>query len=465
MALVITVAADIEPQAQIPAEKQTDLMSSAPHSLTMSDYGSYSSELSFAYPGEFLSDDEFTEEFSSSCDSSRRSSKDVPRVSSASLLQCAAASPGSGFIPLPPPPPSLPSDRNMISIIRIPSAPTPPPLPTNIFPRSTSLLSFDISPFSSYPDEDLYMTDDDDDYERWCRAECSSQPSVECIVCCSKVESLTNMRKCCSQVICKSCIKEIVRTNIEDEGIKHILCPNPECQNGVITMDEILSSVSGRTKEHFHKLRLQESEDSTRKTCPNCCLLTEHKVPGRFRRYKAENVMITCSKCQFVWCFRCHAPWHSSITCKQLQRGDKPFKKWTKSKTRGTANCQKCPLCRVHIQRSTGCDHMTCNRCETEFCYQCGGMFTEFPGLGNHYTSTSVFGCANIYKRDQPIQRKAVRGSYLAAKLAMLTGYPVLFVAGVAVVILVGAVALPIYGGYRYYKFKKRTNQMYRPRH
>jgi hypothetical protein len=55
-----------------------------------------------------------------------------------------------------------------------------------------------------------------------------------------------------------------------------------------------------------------------------------------------------------------------------------------------------------------------------------------------------------------------MRGGYLAAKLAMLTGYPVLFVAGVAVVVLVGAVALPIYGGYRLYKFKKRTKRLYK---
>lgn len=42
----------------------------------------------------------------------------------------------------------------------------------------------------------------------------------------------------------------------------------------------------------------------------------------------------------------------------------------------------------------------------------------------------------------------------------MLTGYPVLFVAGVGVVLLVGAVALPIYAGYRFYKFKKNTQQI-----
>ena len=170
--------------------------------------------------------------------------------------------------------------------------------------------------------------------------------------------------------------------------------------------------------------------------------------------------MITCSQCQFVWCFHCHAPWHHDITCKEFLRGDKHFKRWRTSKSStGAANCQKCPLCRVPIQRSTGCDHMTCNRCSTEFCYKCGGLYNGFPGLGNHYKNTSIFGCKYSYKANKPVQRKAIRGGYLGAKLAMLTGYPVLFVAGLAVAVVVGAVALPIYGGYRYYKFKKRTSR------
>ena len=290
------------------------------------------------------------------------------------------------------------------------------------------------------------------------------ESDADCIVCFSEVASHTNTRKCCSQVVCKTCIKEIVRTSVEDEGKVHILCPNPECKDGVITTDEILANISGGTKERFDKLRQKENESNSCKTCPNCCFLTEHKVPRRFGRHRAEDVIITCSKCQFEWCFRCHAPWHPSITCKQFQKGNKPFRKWTKARTGGVANCQKCPLCRVYIQRSTGCNHMTCNRCNAEFCYQCGGIYASIPGIGNHYTNTSVLGCTKIYKPDQPIQRKAVRGGYLAAKLAMLTGYPVLFVAGVAVAILVGAVALPVYGGYRYYKFKKKTNQLYRHR-
>jgi len=244
------------------------------------------------------------------------------------------------------------------------------------------------------------------------------------------------------------------------------VCPNPACKAGVITRDEILECASSDLKERYERLQLRDSGSNNKKTCPNCCLITEHKLPQRFRRFKETDVMITCRKCQFVWCYNCHAPWHQGLTCKQFQKGEKQFKKWTKSKSRaGIANCQKCPLCRVYIQRSTGCDHMTCNRCKTNFCYKCGGFYSGLPGLGDHFMKTSIFGCKYNYKPDRPVQREAVRWGYLGAKLAALTGYPVLFVAGLALVLLVGGVALPVYLGYRYYKFKKRTRRLYPKQH
>lgn len=448
---------------------------------------------SFAYPGELLTDNEFTQEFSSSCSSSQHGS------TSLNVTLVLDSKDGNWLrIPTPPPPPPL---------LRSP----PHKLPANRRTAWDSMLSLDSD-----------LTDDTEDTWDTCIvcythihhgetpqiqhccstaicAECvinsllnnpeltlpvpclnpncasscmdlyesaEDSPKAECIVCFDKVTERSNKRKCCRQVICKGCIREIIRTNIEDEGKSHILCPNPECKKGVIGREEILKYISGETKEKYERFRLQESGETDKKTCPNCCVITQHKLPGRFRRYREEDVRITCSMCQFDWCFRCHSPWHEAATCKQFQRGDKQFKKWTKSRTRkGDANCQKCPLCRVYIQRSTGCNHMTCNRCKTEFCYKCGGFYNGLPGLGDHYSKTSIFGCKYEYKANQPIQRKAIRGGYLGAKLAMLTGYPVLFVAGVVVVVLVGAVALPIYGGYRYYKFKKRTKNLYRSQH
>ena len=68
------------------------------------------------------------------------------------------------------------------------------------------------------------------------------------------------------------------------------------------------------------------------------------------------------------------------------------------------------------------------------------------PGVGSHRTKLSIFGCKYFYISNT-IKRRAVRGSYLAAKIATLTGYPFLFAGGVALLLGAITVAVPIYVG------------------
>jgi len=53
------------------------------------------------------------------------------------------------------------------------------------------------------------------------------------------------------------------------------------------------------------------------------------------------------------------------------QRGG--FEHWAGS------SCQACPRCLVVVRKETGCDHMVC-RCGTEFCFKCGGPYSEAVG-------------------------------------------------------------------------------------
>ena len=363
-------------------------------------------------PGCDLSDDEFSEEFSSASTSRR----------------------GSHGIPTPPPVPPLPSYLQHSISLQLLDADIPP-----------ELNRFD-------PENPYGIINDDDD---------SWYPDYDstCTVCYEYTYNYSeSRRRCCNSLICKDCMLNIVQAKIGD-GVVQIECPNPDC-DAPVGRQEILQYLTGEVKERYERMRLEVDGDGNRKACPNCSFITEHELPKlKLKKLREKDVKITCVRCDQEWCFNCHAPWHKDTTCKIFRKGDHLFQKWTKARSyTGVANCQKCPMCRVFIQRSTGCDHMTCNRCDTHFCYKCGGRFVV-PGLGDHYDHLCVFGCAQNYKKDNPVQRKAVRGGYLGAKLAMLTGYPVLFAGGAAIVVAAGIVILPIYGGYRLYKFKKNTRR------
>lgn len=366
-------------------------------------------------PGCDLSDDEFSEEFSSSASTSRRGSE--------------------SSIPTPPPVPPLPRYLQ-----------DSPPVVRRILDDL-----FD-------PEHPYGIFDDDDDW----------YPDYDstCIVCYENTYNYReSRRKCCDQLVCKDCMLNIVQAKI-GEGIVLIECPNPNC-DAPVGRQEIMEYLSGEAKERFERMRLEIDGDGNKKACPNCCFVTEHELPKlKLKRLQEKDVKIKCVRCDHEWCYNCHAPWHKDLSCKEFKRGQQLFHMWTKGRNqRGIANCQKCPICRVFIQRSTGCDHMTCNRCDTHFCYKCGGRFVEIPGFGDHYDHLSVFGCKQNFKKDSPFQRKTIRGGYLGAKVASMAGYPVLFVGGAAVLVAAGIFILPIYGGYRLYKFKKNTRRRRQRRH
>jgi len=49
------------------------------------------------------------------------------------------------------------------------------------------------------------------------------------------------------------------------------------------------------------------------------------------------------------------------------------FEQWAGS------SCQACPRCLVVVRKEDGCDHVVC-RCGTEFCFRCGGPYSETVG-------------------------------------------------------------------------------------
>ena len=271
---------------------------------------------------------------------------------------------------------------------------------------------------------------------------------------------------CCDKTICSECMRTMISTKVND-GQTFIPCPYPDCTKA-LQRDQIVQHIDAKVLNKYERFRLNIEGDGSKKTCPNCCLITESDLP-LFKPNEKTTLTpveynITCSECSFQWCYNCHSPWHESLSCHSYREGDEQFMKWTKGRVAGytyTPNCQKCPKCKVFIERSSGCDSMTCNRCNSNFCYKCGNHFRHIPGIGSHYKKLSVLGCPYNYQPDSAAKRKLVRGGYLFAKCAAMTGFPILLVGGVAVVIVGSAVILPVVGGVMAYKVIQRKRRGY----
>ncbi|KAM4680058.1 E3 ubiquitin-protein ligase RNF217 isoform 3-T3 [Amazona ochrocephala] len=161
------------------------------------------------------------------------------------------------------------------------------------------------------------------------------------------------------------------------------------------------------------------------------------------RRYLSSQIQ--CPSCQFVWCFKCHSPWHEGVNCKEYKKGDKLLRHWANEIEHGQRNAQKCPKCKIHIQRTEGCDHMTCSQCNTNFCYRCGERYRQLRFFGDHTSNLSIFGCKYRYLPERPHLRRLVRGSVCAGKLLITPLILVLGLALGAIAVVIGLFVFPIY--------------------
>ena len=250
---------------------------------------------------------------------------------------------------------------------------------------------------------------------------------------------------CCKKAVCEECLKIYLSSQVQ-LGQVEIKCPVTECFEFLEETTVVYNLTHEDSIKYKYFLELGRIDSST-KPCPQCKHFTTFKKKGHIptpsrseSRYK-----IQCPTCQLIWCFKCHSPWHEGVNCKEYKKGDKLLRHWASEIEHGQRNAQKCPKCKIHIQRTEGCDHMTCSQCNTNFCYRCGERYRQLRFFGDHTSNLSIFGCKYRYLPERPHLRRLVRGSVCAGKLFIAPLILVLGLALGAIAVVIGLFVFPIY--------------------
>lgn len=212
---------------------------------------------------------------------------------------------------------------------------------------------------------------------------------VPCMVCFLHGSYMNEvmLRDCCQGTICRGCLSRHFEAKINHAIIK-IICPLENC-DAIAKEDEIKAVVKNDLFEKYQKFKVDVDGNPDVKTCPSCSriyrrdstsLISEDYNSDEERKRNSEDntesgngektsdksatvgEKVTCPACKLVWCFSCQAPWHYGIACKDFCKGDKSLKIWAKNRGQANRNAQRCPKCRIYIQKYAGCDHMTCSR-------------------------------------------------------------------------------------------------------
>ena len=106
--------------------------------------------------------------------------------------------------------------------------------------------------------------------------------------------------------------------------------------------------------------------------CPNQGCAQPVVVPAK-HDVVHDRARQECPICKTKLCIRCRTLWHEGKTCAQAQA--KPSEEMRKL-SRVVGYGKQCPSCQHFVQRTGGCNHMTC-LCRQEFCYRCGRPWYE----------------------------------------------------------------------------------------
>ncbi|MCQ2817341.1 MAG: E3 ubiquitin protein ligase [archaeon] len=98
------------------------------------------------------------------------------------------------------------------------------------------------------------------------------------------------------------------------------------------------------------------------------------KGNNKFNLKRDEPIILTCKR-GHKFCSNCLLPPHPGQKCHITE--EKDFSLWKEGR-----DVRKCPKCSYLIEKSDGCNHMTCGRCGYQFCWICGGKYSS-----NHFSN------------------------------------------------------------------------------
>lgn len=203
----------------------------------------------------------------------------------------------------------------------------------------------------------------------------------------------------CHHAFCKICWEEYLRSKVTEGKVVKIPCPGFGCED-YITQElvvKLLPSELNTKFTHFDIGAFIESHPYTR-WCPypGCDRAVHLKVPSSDNntQVKPEEATpsdtprnVDCGAGHF-FCWSCSEEAHDPCSCETWKIWKSKIASLDGSKESVDALSQKssseswvakfskpCPKCKRPIQRSDGCNHMTCSVCSHDFCWACLGRW------------------------------------------------------------------------------------------
>ncbi|MCJ1311620.1 translation termination inhibitor protein itt1 [Agyrium rufum] len=272
------------------------------------------------------------------------------------------------------------------------------------------------------------------DYDLKAKRAKFEKETFECGICLEpKKGSVCHRLMLCGHVFCVACLQDFYNSCILEGDISQVKCLDPGCgkeANGTAqiqisntkkrkkkrkdrTLDpsELLQiPIPEETVQRYIKLKRKKKLESDRTTvyCPRQWCQGPAK-PNRSS--KTANISLdsdsededappppppvydpnanestlpppserlaVCEDCSFAFCRVCKTGWHGEFARCFPRRQYELTAEEKASEDYMKKHSTACPTCDARCQKTMGCNHMICFKCETHFCYLCSSWLSE----------------------------------------------------------------------------------------
>lgn len=186
---------------------------------------------------------------------------------------------------------------------------------------------------------------------------------------------------------CLTCLRAWISSELTALTWNKLKCFSDGC-NAVLAYNDMKKHATPDVFEkydHFSMLSVISTFPNFRWCSSPRCKSGQIHVSG------TDGPIFRCIACGTKSCIIHHnVPWHEGMTCKEY---DNDYRRDPKKKKREEAASKKlmeestkrCPgrNCGAPIEKSAGCDHMTCAKCKHEFCWLCLADYNAIRSKGN----------------------------------------------------------------------------------
>lgn len=201
--------------------------------------------------------------------------------------------------------------------------------------------------------------------------------SKDCAVCYTEAES--PIQTTCNHTYCLDCFENLCTAATSDDKDCTIRCcgDGGKCSD-IFTLNEIQENLSSDAFEGVLEASfvsyIRHRPEKFR-YCPTADCSCIYSTTDTARCYK-------CPKCRIDTCTSCHNPFKGKTCREHEEYASGVYEELERYKKEH--GIKDCPKCKTAIEKTEGCNHMTCGGCQTHICWVCLETFVSGPLCYDH---------------------------------------------------------------------------------